>query len=78
MFDQLNVPTVAVIENMAYYKCGSCEEKHRIFGNGFTKQLVDQFGIKNSYEVPIMEDIAMMSDNGTPFVLGMHESEPVV
>lgn len=39
MFDSLKVPTIGVVENMAYYRCGSCDEKHRIFGAGYTKQL---------------------------------------
>ena len=40
--------------------------------------LIDQFGIKNSFEVPIMEEIAMMSDSGTPFVLSLSEELPIV
>ena len=40
--------------------------------------LIDQFGIKNSFEVPIMEEIAMMSDSGTPFVLSLPEELPIV
>ena len=73
------MPTVAVVENMAYYKCNNCEcEKQRIFGPGFTQQLVEQFGIKNSFEVPIMQEISAMSDNGTPFVLTLPESVPIV
>lgn len=28
------VPTLAVVENMAYFLCGKCDEKHRIFGQG--------------------------------------------
>ena len=40
--------------------------------------LIDQFGIKNSFEVPIMEEIAMMSDSGTPFVLSLPEELSIV
>ena len=78
MFDSLKVPTIAVIENMAYFKCSACDEKHRIFGPGYTQQLVDSFGIKNSFEVPILQEISAMSDSGTPFVLTLPESVPIV
>jgi len=74
MFDSLKVPTMAVVENMAYYKCTSCDDKHRIYGPGYTDRLVDDFGIKHSFEVPIMEEVSRMGDSGTPFVLALPES----
>jgi ATP-binding protein involved in chromosome partitioning len=67
-----------VVENMSYYKCSSCDTKHKLFGLGYTQQLKDSFGIKNSFEVPIIEDIASMSDSGTPFVLTLPESTEIV
>ena len=78
MFDSLKVPTIGVVENMAYYQCDNCTAKRRIFGPGYTKQLIDQFGIKNSFEIPIDETISLMSDSGTPFVLSLPEEMPIV
>jgi len=40
--------------------------------------LKKNFGIKSSFEVPIMEEIAYMSDSGTPFVLALPESLEIV
>eukprot|EP00357_Protocruzia_adherens_P012901 CAMPEP_0115029072 /NCGR_PEP_ID=MMETSP0216-20121206/36749_1 /TAXON_ID=223996 /ORGANISM="Protocruzia adherens, Strain Boccale" /LENGTH=463 /DNA_ID=CAMNT_0002405519 /DNA_START=98 /DNA_END=1486 /DNA_ORIENTATION=- len=69
MFDDLKVPTISVVENMAHYKCSNCDHQHRIFGIGYINQLKDLFGIKNSFEIPIMPDIAAYSDSGSPVVL---------
>lgn len=78
MFDALKVPTISVVENMSYYRCKSCDVKHKLYGAGYTNQLKVSFGIKNSFEIPIMEEISQMSDSGTPFVLGLPESLEVV
>jgi len=78
MLDALKVPTMAVVENMSYFQCPGSEVKHRIFGPGYTESLVERFGIKNSFEVPIREDISRMSDNGTPFVMCLPDHEPIV
>jgi Mrp family chromosome partitioning ATPase len=78
MFDSLKVPTIAVAENMAYFTCDNCDEKHKIFGPGYTDRLKDDFGIKYSFEFPIMKEVASMSDNGVPFVLGLPESCDIV
>ncbi len=31
MFESVKVPTLGVIENMSFYRCGSCEKEHRLF-----------------------------------------------
>jgi MinD-like ATPase involved in chromosome partitioning or flagellar assembly len=69
MFDKVNIPTVGVVENMAYFKCGSCDAKHYPFGSGYRRQVSDLFGIKNSFELPLDAAVARQSDAGDPLVL---------
>lgn len=64
MFDDLKVPSISIVENMAYFECDSCSEKHAIFGAGKIEQLKKQFGIKNSFELPLMKDVSNYSDLG--------------
>jgi ATP-binding protein involved in chromosome partitioning len=53
MFDKVNVPVIGVIENMAYFVCASCDERHEIFGPPASQQLMDRFGIPTLAQLPI-------------------------
>ncbi len=71
----MKIPTIAVIENMSYFKCDGCRKEHRLFGTGAMKQLSEQFGIKHGFEIPLVQDVATLSDNGRPIVLEQPDSE---
>ena len=78
MFDSLKVPTVGILENMSYFTCDKCDKKHRIFGMGYTDQIIKQFGIKNSFEIPLIPKISELSDEGAPLVLALPEGVEIV
>lgn len=69
MFDDLKVPTIATVENMSSYECTKCHEVHKPFGPGYLPLLKNQFGIKNSFSIPLFSEISRYSDAGTPTVL---------
>ncbi|RMD78904.1 MAG: iron-sulfur cluster carrier protein ApbC, partial [Lentisphaerae bacterium] len=76
MFNRLDVPVIAVVENMAYFTCDKCESRHELFGQGARQQLIDQFGIQNAFELPLIPALAAACDSGTPFVVKAPE-DPV-
>ncbi|CAM9557498.1 unnamed protein product [Discosporangium mesarthrocarpum] len=136
LFDTVNVPSVAVVENMAYYETvgvqgltaglkeavegvmqlhgeelhaaavvegvstsqGSTLEgndqlktklishaigkviegakmKEYIFGKGHQQRLADMWGITNTVQMPLYEDVAACSDSGTPYVVSNPEGK---
>jgi len=68
MFGQLNVPSVAVVQNMSYMSMPNGEKQY-IFGKtdaGFA--IADTFGIEQVFELPIEPSVAVAGDAGKPFV----------
>ena len=57
LFDKVNVPTVSFVENMAYFVCDSCTTKHYIFGKSHCKEMINRFGVLNSFEIPMTQSI---------------------
>lgn len=53
MFNDLQVRILGVVENMAYHECPRCNNRDEVFGRGYLNMLVEQFGIKNSVQIPL-------------------------
>ena len=64
MANMLNVPIIGIVENMSYYKCPNCGEKHEIFGRSHAEELARKFGIPNVARLPIDQKLAEACDAG--------------
>src|SRR6266511_2962210 len=69
-FAQQNQMKVAgVIENMSYFICPSCEERHHIFGSGGGDTLARELGTELLGQVPIDLRLREGADAGKPLVV---------
>jgi Mrp family chromosome partitioning ATPase/DUF971 family protein len=75
MFKKVEVPCVAVVENMSYFTAPESGVKHFIFGPGHRSRLQNDYGIANAFSMPIEPTLSAQSDAGVPFVISHPESE---
>jgi ATP-binding protein involved in chromosome partitioning len=68
MFKRVNVPLLGIIENMSYFVCPKCGERHDIFGHGGAHTEADKLGVPFLGEVPLHMAIRETSDAGRPVV----------
>jgi Mrp family chromosome partitioning ATPase len=64
MLKQLNVPVLAVIENMSYFTCPKCGEKHELFGESHSQEVVKATGAPLFLSLPIDSSLTTLSDTG--------------
>lgn len=64
MAEMMNVPIVGAVENMSYFVCDNCGEKHYIFGKGNLKEIAEARGIKNFAQIPFDKNLASLCDKG--------------
>jgi len=68
MFKRVNVPVLGVIENMSYFVCPKCGERHDIFGHGGAQHEAEKLSVPFLGEVPLHMAIRETSDTGKPVV----------
>ncbi|PLW76774.1 iron-sulfur cluster carrier protein ApbC [Cohaesibacter celericrescens] len=68
MFKKVSIPILGIVENMSYFLCPSCGEKHDIFGHGGARETAEKIGIPFLGEIPLYMDIRERSDSGCPIV----------
>ncbi|KAF8822138.1 ATP-binding Mrp/Nbp35 family protein [Cardiosporidium cionae] len=58
LFNHMHVPTIALIENMAYFLCDNCDTKHEIFAKSSLPTLVERYGVGHHIQIPLHPDLS--------------------
>ena len=66
MFKRVNVPVLGIVENMSYFICKNCNERHEIFSSGGAKKEAEKLETDYLGELPIDIDLRIQSDEGRP------------
>ncbi len=74
MFRKVNVPVIGIVENMSYFVCTKCGERHEIFGHGGAKEEAARIGVPFLGEIPLDKEVRLRSDSGEPVVATQPDS----
>lgn len=69
MFEQVHIPVLGIVENMSYFICSNCSERHTIFGTGGGAELAKRFGTTLLGQIPLSTNIREGGDSGIPIVV---------
>ena len=64
MAKMMNVPVLGIVENMSYFQCPDCGQKHEIFGQSHIEEIAAKHGISNIAKLPMDPAIAHNCDLG--------------
>lgn len=75
MFEQVQVPVLGIIENMAYFTPPDLpDRKYYLFGEGGARRLADTLDVPFLGEVPLEQPVREAGDQGKPILLAAPES----
>ncbi|MBR3148574.1 MAG: Mrp/NBP35 family ATP-binding protein [Eubacterium sp.] len=64
MAEMMNVPVLGLIENMSYFMCPNCNEKHSIFGKSQIDETAAELNLPVLAKLPLNPDNARLVDEG--------------
>lgn len=64
MANMLNVPLLALVENMSYIECPDCKKRVEIFGASRAEEDARRFGISNVARLPLEAKLSAACDAG--------------
>ncbi|MBE6801897.1 MAG: Mrp/NBP35 family ATP-binding protein [Ruminococcaceae bacterium] len=64
MAELMNIPVIALAENMAYFLCPDCGKKHSIFGESHIKEIAKSYNVDTVAQIPINNKLAAAVDAG--------------
>ena len=74
MFEKVMVPVLGFVENMSSFACPHCGETTELFGHGGARLEAQKLGVPFLGEVPLLLDIRVTGDAGTPIMAAAPDS----
>ena len=78
MANMMNIPILALVENMSYFKCPNCGKTHDLFGLGDLEHLAVSHCVETVCRLPVNPEIAAAVDRGDVESLSVDELAPVL
>jgi ATP-binding protein involved in chromosome partitioning len=75
MFEEVKTPILGIVENMSYFRCPGCGERHPIFGEGGGARIAEEGKVALLGQIPIETIVRESGDEGAPVVASHPESE---
>ena len=64
MAAMMDIPVLGMVENMSYFECPNCHEKHEIYGPSKVAMLSEKYCIPDIARLPINPEFARLCDEG--------------
>ena len=64
MAEIMHVPVLGLVENMSYFLCPNCQQRHSVFGESHVEDFAKANGISAVCKMPINPQLATLCDNG--------------
>jgi Mrp family chromosome partitioning ATPase len=64
MAKMMNVPILALVENMSYFECPTCHTRHYLFGESHAEEIAKKAGIETVVQLPIEPNLSKLVDQG--------------
>ncbi len=77
MAQMMDIPILGIVENMSWFQCEKCGEKHYIYGKSRLEEAAAKYGLKILARLPIRPDVAAAVDAGRIEDIDFPEMEDV-
>lgn len=78
MAQMMNIPILGLVENMSYYICPDCGNKHYLFGESHIDEIAKKFNISTVCRLPMDPAITKVVDAGLIETITQMELMPIV
>ena len=78
MAGMMDIPVLAVVENMSGFRCPDCGKVHNIFGESHIDEIAEKYGIPVTAKIPMDPSVAAKCDAGDIEYCEENWLEPVV